>query len=277
MRAFHGDPAVKDKYLVRLKAHHAADEIVRGVGYNGSQGCAVGCTLNAYDHRAYEHELGLPQWLAHIEDRIFEGLPPVEAQQFAVDFLESVPVGADVDKVRWQLAIQRHTQAHDRLLSNKEPYAAQCIAAINLVIAYCVSEEKTEAARAAAWASAWSARAETRAEAARAAAWPAARAAAWAAARAAAESAESAARSAESAAESAAWSAAWSARAETRAAAWPAAESAESAARSAESAAWSAESAAWSAESAAWSARSNHYRWEAKTLLELLRAAPQAA
>jgi hypothetical protein len=104
MKAFHGDPAIKERYLARLKAHHAADEIIQGTGYNGTHGCAVGCTLNQYDHRAYENELGLPRWLAHLEDRIFEGLPPVAAQRFAVDFLEAVPVGADVERVRWLLA-----------------------------------------------------------------------------------------------------------------------------------------------------------------------------
>src|SRR6202022_62014 len=98
---------------------------------NGSHGCAVGCTLNQYNHKAYENELGLPRWLAHLEDRIFEGLPAVEAQQFAVDFLESVPVGTNVDRVRWQLAAQRHTRDRDRLMSNPEPYAKQCVEALN--------------------------------------------------------------------------------------------------------------------------------------------------
>ena len=206
MKAFHGDAAVKEKYLARLKAHHEADEIIQGTGWDFGRGCAVGCTLNKYDHMAYERELGLPRWLARLEDRIFEGLPAVEAPRFAVDFLESIPVGANVDKVRWQLASKRHTRDMDRLLTNPEPYAKQCVEALGLVIAYCDSEGKA-AARSA--RSAWSA--------------------------------------AESAAESA-WSAAWSA------------------ARSAEE----------SAGSAAESARSDHFKWEAATLLNLLRNAPQA-
>jgi hypothetical protein len=145
MKAFHGDPAVKEKYLARLKAHHEADEIIQGAGFNDGHGCAVGCTLNKYDHSAYENELGLPQWLAHLEDRVFEGLPLKKAQQFAVDFLEAVPAGADVDKVRWQLAFQRHTRARDRLLLNKEAYAVQCVAAIEQVMAYCELEIKGSA------------------------------------------------------------------------------------------------------------------------------------
>lgn len=143
MKAFHGDEAVKQKYLARLKAHHEADEIIQGTGWENGHGCAVGCTLNKYDHSAYENELGLPQWLALLEDKIFEGLPSIDAQQFAVDFLEAVPVGADVEKVRWQLASQRHTRGRDRLKDNPEPYAKQCVAAIDLVIAFCDSEDKS--------------------------------------------------------------------------------------------------------------------------------------
>ena len=250
MKAFHGDVAVKEKYLARLKAHHEADEIIQGTGWEKGHGCAVGCTLNKYDHLAYEHELGLPQWLARLEDHIFEGLPEVEAQRFAVDFLEAIPVGANVGKVRWQLASQRHTRDRIRLLGNTEPYANQCVEALGLVIAYCDSDDKSESARSAARSAAWSA---------------AAARSAWSAA---------AARSAAASARSAVWSAEWSA--------------ARSAVASAESAAWLAESAesaesAWLAESAesAWSesaesAWSDHFKWEAVTLLDLLRNAPQA-
>jgi hypothetical protein len=237
MKAFHGDEAVKQKYLARLKAHHAADEIIQGQGWNGSHGCAVGCTLNEYDPKAYENELGLPQWLARLEDRIFEGLPAVEAKQFAVDFLEAVPVGADVENVRWKLASQRHARDRDRLSANPEPYAVQCVAALDLVIAYCDSEVKTESARSAAESAAASV------------AWSVA----WSVAA--------------SSAASAAWSVAWSVAASVAASAWSATWSARSAA---------AEWSAWSA-AAEWSARSDHFKWEAATLLELLRNAPQAA
>jgi hypothetical protein len=262
MKAFHGDPAIKEKYLARLKAHHAADEIIQGVGYEGTHGCAVGCTLNAYDHRAYENELGLPKWLAHLEDQIFEGLPPVEAQRFAVDFLEAVPVSANVEKVRWLLAVRRHTRDRDRLMENPESYAKECVVAIDQVIAYCESQiagSATESAASAAAAESAASAAAARSAAAAESAWSAWSAAAESAAAesAAAESAAAESAAAESAAaESAAWSA-WSA--------------ARSAARSARSAAESARSAAESA------AESDHFKWEAETLLELLRNAPQAA
>jgi len=235
--SFHGDPAIKQKFVSRLEDHRRLERLIQGTGWRGGEppkGCAVGCTLNKYDHKAYEVELGLPEWLAKLEDKLFEALPKCEAEQFAIDFLNVIPVGVNVDCVRHQLAILRQELALDRLKDYKEPYAVECRNAIQLVIAYHNRALKGTDSESAAW----SARS--------------ARSAAWSAAESAAESAESAAWSAESAA----WSAAWSARS----AAWSAAESAESAA-------WSA---AWSAWSAAWSARSAHYKWETATLLKFL-------
>lgn len=107
MQAFHNDPAVKAKYLNRVIAHAAADALIQGTGWNGSKGCAVGCTLEAYNHSRYPIELGLPEWLARLEDSIFEGLPVDEAMTWPQRFLEAIPVGADVEPVRHKLAILR--------------------------------------------------------------------------------------------------------------------------------------------------------------------------
>lgn len=41
---FHGKPAVKAKYLKRVRAHAKADEIVSGRYWENGKGCAVGCT-----------------------------------------------------------------------------------------------------------------------------------------------------------------------------------------------------------------------------------------
>jgi hypothetical protein len=45
---FHGDQGIKDKYVDRVKAHKAADEIIQGTGFDSktNRGCAVGCTLD---------------------------------------------------------------------------------------------------------------------------------------------------------------------------------------------------------------------------------------
>jgi hypothetical protein len=200
--AYHGDPAIKKTYLARVREHARLDHLVQGTGWKNGKGCAVGCTLEAYDHARYPIELGVPEWLAHLEDGIFEELPWDDARTWPERFLDAIPVGADLEPVQWQQAIWRHERQLAALEGNAEPCAQQVRDAIGLVIDYCrarldgtATEEQRKAARSAA---AWSA--ESAAESAEsAAAWSAesaAESAAWSAASAAAWSAESAAASA---------------------------------------------------------------------------------
>jgi hypothetical protein len=99
MKAFHGSEEVKEKYVERMKAHIAADELTTGTGWRNGSGCAVGCTLNKYDHKAYEVELGLPEWLAHLEDVLFENVSEDYSRTFPLRFLEVIPIGVDVDRI----------------------------------------------------------------------------------------------------------------------------------------------------------------------------------
>ena len=184
--AYHDDPKVKAKYLSRVRAHRKADELVKGIGWesNGkTRGCAVGCTLDAYNHSKYPVELGVPVEIAHLEDAIFEGLPQELAMEWPERFLKAIKPGADLSLVfpqfiLWLLADDDSPQAE----GVKHPLVKDAVAVVAELYRQWVKMKKrpTESA-------AWSAAS---------------------AAKSAAESAESAARNA---AESAAWSAAWSA------------------------------------------------------------------
>lgn len=181
MKAFHNDPQLKEFFVKRFAAHRAADEVVQGTGFDNGRGCFVGCTLNDYSHSKFPKKLGLPEWLAHLADKIFEGIPKAEAPQFGTDLLNAINVGADLQSVKWKLAIWRHEKQLTALAENKEPYAELCRNALNQVIAYC-NNQLTEnfdnasarsAAESAAWSAAWSA--ESSAESAEeSAAWLAA-------------------------------------------------------------------------------------------------------
>jgi len=105
MKTFHGDPQIKEKYLARVRAHRAADEIVKGQYWQEGKGCAVGCTIHSRQHDAYEKELGIPSELARLEDRIFEGLPNSKAKYFPEQFLEAIPVGVCLKNVGWKFCI----------------------------------------------------------------------------------------------------------------------------------------------------------------------------
>ncbi len=100
MKAFHNDTEVRNKYLTRIRDHQKADEFIKGTYWEEGKGCAVGCTVHSSNHKAYEDELGIPMWLARIEDQIFEGLPNARAKEWPVEFLEAINLGADLDKIK---------------------------------------------------------------------------------------------------------------------------------------------------------------------------------
>ncbi len=177
MKAFHGDPKVKEKYLARVKAHRKADQIVQG-HYWDRGSCAVGCTIHGSNHEAYETKLGIPIQLAYLQDMIFEELPNKEAKDFPVDFLESIPVGADLKPVlprflHWLLVDpedgviqyaqdEKEEQVKEAILSVADLYS-------RVMKGQEVTNEQWSAARGAAWAARDAARGAAR-DAARAAA-----------------------------------------------------------------------------------------------------------
>jgi hypothetical protein len=254
LRAYHGEQPTKDVLLANIGAHEKADAIVQGTYGRKANGhyerCAVGCSVHSAAtveqrttddlHALYPELFGLPTWLAHLEDKIFEGLPKEKAAEWPRRFAEAIPVGADFDGLADRLAICRLKEECLPLSGQwPESIRGEVVAAIEKVIAALEGKQNVSAARSAA---------ESAAESAARSAWSAARSAA------------------ESAAESAARSAARSARS--------AAESARSAARSARSAAESARSAAESARSAA---RSAAFDREADRLIAELEALPVPA
>lgn len=99
MLAYHGDPAIKRKYLARVRAHAKADELIKGQYWQDGKGCAVGCTIHGSNHAAYETELGIPASIAHLEDTLFERLDNGTAQAWPARFLKAIKPGADLSLV----------------------------------------------------------------------------------------------------------------------------------------------------------------------------------
>ena len=194
--SFHGKEEVKQKYVSRMKAHIEADELVRGeIGYNG-KGCAVYCTLNRYDHACYQNELGLPEWLARLEDTLFEGMSLEKSKTFPLLFLQAINPGSKLDNVFHKFCIFVLEDSK----KNVQKQFDYVIKAIDQVIDFHLKSILGFESESAAMSAAWSTESATM-SAARSASRGAAMNAAWSAA----WSAESAAMSAESAA----WSAAY--------------------------------------------------------------------
>ncbi len=172
MIAFHGKQEIKDKYISRVRAHREADHLIRGKGWENGRGCAVGCTLEAYDHARYPIELGIPEWLARVEDTLFEGMPEEDAMLWPERFLSAIKPGTSLDKVKGPLLVFILESALEKFDHAKFP---DCKKAIEDVITLWKRADATpeefmaaRAAAAAAEAAAWAA--EAAAEAAEAAA-----------------------------------------------------------------------------------------------------------
>jgi hypothetical protein len=207
MKAFLNDESVRKKYLDRVHAHAKADEFIKGKYWQNGKGCAVGCTIHDSDHSKYETELGIPEWLARVEDAFFEGLPNELAKEWPVKFLEAVNIGADLNKIKPAFMIYILDQALKNFDHEKYPDVKTAINHVQDL--WIINPDQTEeslwvAARSITWA-VWSAESavETASWLARSAT-SVARSATWAV-ESATWPAWAAARSAESAAESASW------------------------------------------------------------------------
>ncbi len=109
---FHGKKSIKEKYVKRVRLHRKMDNIIQGSGWDGHKGCAVGCTLERYDHSQYPIELGIPEELGHLQDAIHEGLKVPDFKEWPELFLTTIEEGLDLSMVWPQFAIE--------ILSNKD-------------------------------------------------------------------------------------------------------------------------------------------------------------
>lgn len=116
MLSYHGDEGLKCMVLDEMRRHIELDQLVQGkYGVRDSDGkffgCGVGCVIDSLnlinstdydvdDHSIFESALGIPEYLAHLYDKIFEELPVGKVSNFAIRFLESIPVGKDLSIIR---------------------------------------------------------------------------------------------------------------------------------------------------------------------------------
>lgn len=110
----------KDELLNELKKHQKLDAFIQGTygKENGTfKGCAVGCSiyslrtltgenLDFSNHKLYPEHLGIPEWLAILEDKIFEGISVKRSKTWPVEFIEAIHEGADLEKIKGPFLIK---------------------------------------------------------------------------------------------------------------------------------------------------------------------------
>jgi hypothetical protein len=240
MRAFENTPITKEQFVTQLKWHQEQDLITKGtygeeLSGDNFKGCAVGCSINSMNiqlkeklrtdsHQLYEKYLGVPEWLARLEDTIFEGLPEARSKLWPVEFGEAIKVGSDLEKIKVPFVVyilEQNIKTLDSLVIDEKEFKKvfDCIeesraVQVQMIEAH-LSGDKDKIASA--WASASSSE--------RASAWVSTRASAWASESASAwvstsASARASARASTWVSTSASASASASVRASARASAW---------------------------------------------------------
>ena len=113
MKAFTDTTITKAELLKELKWHQAQDNFVRGRYFSDGKGCAVGCSLESIarikgvslfrgfgHHKLYERHMGIPEWLAHVEDALFERMGLERSKTWPIEFIEAISEGADLEKAK---------------------------------------------------------------------------------------------------------------------------------------------------------------------------------
>ncbi len=106
----------KDQFVEEMKLHAKLDHFVKGTYGRGRgktfRACSVGCALKSVqkvgkiknikkdDHSAFETHLGVPEWLAVLNDKIFEGVSDKRFKKWPVEFAEAINIGSDLDKIK---------------------------------------------------------------------------------------------------------------------------------------------------------------------------------
>jgi len=101
----------KEAFIAELEHHKAQDSYVKGIYWEEGKGCAVGCaiesinkltkqSLNHSSHIELERAGICPEWLARLQDTIFEGLTEAQAKEWPLEFARAINVGSDLNKVK---------------------------------------------------------------------------------------------------------------------------------------------------------------------------------
>lgn len=178
MKAFINTPITKERFLFHLKEHQKQDAFISGTYGNSLrngtfEGCAVGCSIRSIalelkedldlgNHKLYEKYLGVPDWIARLEDTLFENLSEERQKTFPVEFGEAVNEGADLDKIKVPFIVyilNENLKTLDSLKVDKEKDNAvfNSIELVRKATFQMIKaqksgdKEKIEAARSAAW------------------------------------------------------------------------------------------------------------------------------
>ncbi len=172
----------KKDFVEEMKAHQVADNFLKGTYDKDEKGCSVGCALKSVaklkgislefnEHKEFENHLGVPEWLARLNDTIFEGVSLERSKLWPVEFAEAINDGSDLDKVKTPFLIfilknslksVRNTKYDQDKFPDVKKAIEQTEAAVIEMIRCHENGLDLTAAESAAWSAAWSAESAAR-------------------------------------------------------------------------------------------------------------------
>lgn len=176
----------KEQFVNETKWHQQQDNFIKGTYEQDVKGCAVGCAIYSINklrgvnesrsnHSVYETYLGIPEWLARLEDLLFENLSLERSKTWPVEFAEAINEGADLDKIKvpfltfvLEFNIKTMEEQLKKHNSDDVKRSIKDVIKVNKQVIEALQsgdEKQLKAAESAAWAAAWAA-AEAAAEAA---------------------------------------------------------------------------------------------------------------
>lgn len=119
LRAFHNDPAIKEKHLACLREHRSLELLRPYEGWSGKgEKCdPICCLIQSNDKATSPKLLGIPEWalwlVGLIDIKLHKGVG-----DFVIDWVAAIPVGANLELARHELAVSRSNASIGRLFFN---------------------------------------------------------------------------------------------------------------------------------------------------------------
>jgi len=151
MKAFYGEPTLKQAFIDKLERHRQLDQIIQGKYNLGDKGCFFGCSVGGNYPEKLERYFAIPGQVGKCIEYVFERLPHPKFLTWPREAVEAIPVGADPSLVWPKMAIWMLTDIRKFL---KRP---QSIEANEGVVALYQRVANGEIVTKAEWASATSA------------------------------------------------------------------------------------------------------------------------
>ena len=124
---------IKTQMVDEAILHREQDLLIKGHFWDGHKGCSVGCFVKTENspHAKLAEITGMPEYMHHLQDTIFEGLPEETRYHWSERFFKAAPVGLSHDdydlKIRNPFLVFILKGVLDTFDHKKHPYVKKAI------------------------------------------------------------------------------------------------------------------------------------------------------